>query len=241
MDAEKVPRLATCERGQVLESQKLHRWGPKFNQLDFFGTNDKSKNIPWNPWQVPLNISDFDLMIHNRLTQKMTRHFWVIGLAKKKAKTDAKSSERPYPGYHSLGHRILRQRLWPLGQTLVAPLRHVWPPPQGSKLLMSCSSVIKKKKNIETQPETPGWTFFFGIFVRNSRWKKTPLKIKGPDNPTCEVLCRPAWYAFGKRSVGKRWVVWDEWCELVVWDEGCEMSGVRWVVWDELWEMSCVS
>ena len=65
--------------------------------------------------------------------------------------------------------------------------------------------------------------------------------IKGPDNPTCEVLCRPAWYAFGKRSVGKRWVVWDEWCELVVWDEGCEMSGVRWVVWDELWEMSCVS
>ena len=59
-------------------------------------------------------------------------------------------------------------------------------------------------------------------------------RIKGPDNPTCEVLRRPAWYAFGKR-----WVVWDEWCELVVWDEGCgiewcEMSGVRWVVWDEL-------
>ena len=70
-------------------------------------------------------------------------------------------------------------------------------------------------------------------------------KIKGPDNPTCEVLCRPAWYAFGKR-----WVVWDEWCELVVWDEWCEMScvrwvvwisGVRWVVWDELCEMSCVN
>ena len=70
--------------------------------------------------------------------------------------------------------------------------------------------------------------------------------IKGPDNPTCEVLCRPAWYAFGKR-----WVVWDEWCELVVWDEGCgiewcEMSCVRWVVcemscvWDEWCEMSCV-
>ena len=63
---------------------------------------------------------------------------------------------------------------------------------------------------------------------------QTHGKIKGPDNPTCEVLRRPAWYAFGKR-----WVVWDEWCELVVWDERCgiewcEMSGVRWVVWDEL-------
>ena len=75
-------------------------------------------------------------------------------------------------------------------------------------------------------------------FELSASWVST---IKGPDNPTCEVLCRPAWYAFGKRSVGKRWVVWDEWCELVVWDEGCEMSGVRWVVWDELWEMSCVS
>ena len=102
--------------------------------------------------------------------------------------------------------------------------------------------------------------------MKNQRlnWMRRILSnkgIKGPDNPTCEVLCRPAWYAFGKR-----WVVWDEWCELVVWDEGCgiewcemsgvrwvvwdglcvrwvvcEMSGVRWVVWDGWCEMSCVS
>ena len=32
-----------------------------------------------------------------------------------------------------------------------------------------------------------------------------------------------------------RWVVWDEWCEMM-WDELCEMRGVRWVVWDELEE-----
>ena len=103
-----------------------------------------------------------------------------------------------------------------------------------------------------------------GQVPMRSKWLqigKLGKKIKGPDNPTCEVLCRPAWYAFGKR-----WVVWDEWCELVVWDEGCgiewcemsgvrwvvwdglcvrwvvcEMSGVRWVVWDGWCEMSCVS
>ena len=54
----------------------------------------------------------------------------------------------------------------------------------------------------------------------------TIQKKKGPDNPTCELLCLSAWCEWCEMS-GVAWVVWDEWCE---------MSCVRWVAC----EMSCV-
>ena len=140
------------------------------------------------------------------------------------------------------GHGELRMN-WPnFFWTLAGCLKmHMWP---------FQNEVVSIKKRCSQSKE--------GNHEKNTVWNR---EKKGPDNPTCEVLCRPAWYAFGKR-----WVVWDEWCELVVWDEGCgiewcemsgvrwvvwdglcvrwvvcEMSGVRWVVWDGWCEMSCVS
>ena len=108
---------------------------------------------------------------------------------------------------------------------------------------MTVATQSRAQKKVGTgqlwkDPKVFGFRFSFpsGLYFQVKFHRKFEV-IKGPDNPTCEVLCRPAWYAFGKRSVGKRWVVWDEWCELVVWDEGCEMSGVRWVVWDKLCEL----
>ena len=137
-----------------------------------------------------------------------------------------------------------------------------------AKLTWSWSWPSNACARVGTPPELPSLVCKSQLWHGKNEGNKNRLrslqyplrkKIKGPDNPTCEVLCRSAYHALGKRWVvwDERcelvvwdegvwdWVVWDEWCEIscvrwVVWDELCEMSGVRWVVWDEGCEMSCV-